>query len=50
MGPLSYAIEEGFQKPFSDKTNRMIDEEVRKIIDNGYRRCKALLLEKKDLI
>jgi AFG3 family protein len=50
LGPVSYAVEEGYQKPYSDKTNRLIDSEVKQIIDNAYKRCKALLSEKKDLI
>lgn len=50
LGPLSYSVEEGYQKPFSDKTNRLIDQEVKAIIDNAYRRCKVLLDEKKELI
>jgi len=25
LGPISYAVEEGYQKPYSDKTSRMID-------------------------
>jgi len=35
---------------FSDKTNRLIDKEVKAVIDGAYVRCKALLTEKKDLI
>jgi AFG3 family protein len=50
LGTLNYAVEEGYQKPFSDKTNRIIDEEIRRIIDESYENCKTLLIEKKDLI
>jgi AFG3 family protein len=50
LGPVSYSVEEGYQKPYSDKTNRLIDSEVKQIIDNAYRRCKELLTEKKELI
>lgn len=50
LGPLNYAVEEGYQKPFSDKTNRLIDEEVRRIIDNAYAKCKELLQDKKELV
>lgn len=50
LGPLNYAMEEGYQKNFSEETGAIIDEEVRKIIDSAYNRCKELLSEKKDLI
>lgn len=36
LGTISYAVEEGYQKSFSDKTNRLIDEEVRGVIDESY--------------
>lgn len=36
-----------FTKPYSDETAKLIDEEVRKLIDNAYDRTKALLTEKK---
>ena len=36
-----------FTKPYSDETAKMIDEEVRKLIDKAYERTKSLLLEKK---
>ncbi len=37
-------------KPFSEETGKMIDEEVRKIIDKAYERTKALLtLRKKEV-
>ncbi len=38
--------ENGFQKPYSEETGKMIDEEVRKLIDNAYDRVKKLLREK----
>ena len=50
IGPLSYSFEEGYQKPYSDKTNKQIDVEVRKIIEKAYARCKDLLTDKKDLV
>ena len=37
-------------KPYSDKTNEVIDEEVRKIALDCYERTKEILVEKKDLI
>jgi len=36
-----------FTKPYSDETAKLIDEEVRKLIDDAYVRTKNLLLEKK---
>ena len=38
--------EGSFQKPYSEKTGEMIDEEVRKLIDSAYERVKKLLREK----
>jgi AFG3 family protein len=39
-----------FTKPYSEETGKMIDEEVRKIIDQAYERTKALLtLRKKEV-
>ncbi len=40
--------EYGFQKPYSEKTAEMIDEEVRILIDAAFIRTKNLLLEKKE--
>jgi len=37
-----------FTKPYSDETAKLIDEEVRKLIDEAYVRTKALLSDKKD--
>jgi AFG3 family protein len=34
-------------KPFSEQTARNIDEEVRRIVDEAYKQCKDLLVEKK---
>jgi AFG3 family protein len=39
--------EYNFTKPYSDETAKMIDQEVRKLIDEAYERTKALLTEKK---
>jgi cell division protease FtsH len=39
--------ENTFTKPFSEETGKMIDEEVRKIIDQAYERTKNLLTERK---
>ena len=40
--------EYNFQKPYSETTARIIDEEVRKMINEQYARAKQLLLEHKE--
>ncbi len=50
IGNISYYDpnqENVFTKPFSEETGKMIDEEVRKLIDNAYQLTKKLLTEKK---
>ena len=37
-----------FQRPYSEETARMIDVEVRKLINEVYERTRALLLEKRE--
>ncbi len=37
-----------FTKPFSEETGKMIDEEVRKLVENAFVRTKALLIERKN--
>src|SRR5205085_4834516 len=39
--------ENSFTKPYSEETAKIIDEEVRKLIDDAYERTRALLREKK---
>ena len=46
LGPLNYSNEEGSQKAYSDETGYLIDSEVRKVIDQSYKKCKEILLEK----
>ena len=49
IGNLSYydpQNEYGFQKPYSDETAKMIDEEVRALVDRAYVHTKQLLTEK----
>ncbi len=41
---------EAFQRPYSERTAEMIDEEVRKFIARQYERVKQLLLEKRALL
>ena len=50
IGTLNYSVEEGYQKPYSEKTGRVIDEEVKKIVDESYQRCKTILNENRALI
>lgn len=40
----------GFQKPYSEETGKLIDEEVRKLVDNAYQRTKNLLLQNKEYL
>ncbi|KAI8833711.1 P-loop containing nucleoside triphosphate hydrolase protein [Chytridium lagenaria] len=50
VGNLSYAggeQEQQFQKPYSDETAKMIDDEARKLIAEAYERTIQLLTEKK---
>lgn len=50
VGNVSFydpAAENSFTKPYSEETSKLIDEEVRKLIDHGYVKTKQLLTEKK---
>ncbi|CAG8646342.1 10177_t:CDS:1, partial [Scutellospora calospora] len=51
VGPLSFhnpnETEPQFQKPYSEETAKMIDEEVRKLVSLAYKRTMELLTEKK---
>ncbi|WP_346236278.1 ATP-dependent zinc metalloprotease FtsH [Niabella insulamsoli] len=40
--------ENGFHKPYSEETGKLIDEEVKKLSDKAYARAKALIEEKKE--
>ncbi len=51
VGNVSYydpTQENSFQKPFSEETGQMIDQEVRKLIENAFIKTKELLTEKKN--
>jgi cell division protease FtsH len=39
--------EYGYQKPYSDKTAELIDEEVRDLVDKAYKRTRDMLIEHK---
>lgn len=43
----SESQEAALQKPFSEETARMIDEEVKRIVNEAYEQCRQLLIEKK---
>jgi cell division protease FtsH len=50
IGNVSYydpSQENYFTKPYSEETGKMIDTEVRKLIDEAYTKTKNLLIEKK---
>lgn len=40
-------MDDGFYRPYSDRTARRIDEEVRKMVSDAYDRTKELLMRKK---
>jgi cell division protease FtsH len=53
VGNVSYydpQQENMFTKPYSEETGKLIDDEVRKLIEVAYERTKALLLEKKQQV
>ncbi len=48
LGPLSFKKDENsIHKPFAEVTGEAIDQEVRRIVDEAYKQCKDLLVEKK---
>jgi AFG3 family protein len=51
IGPVSYKQDDGsFQKPFSERTGQLIDEEVRRLIQEAHKRTTELLTEKKEAV
>lgn len=50
VGNISFndSQESQFQKPYSERTAELIDEEVRNLIENAYKRTKELLLENQE--
>src|SRR5436305_15256745 len=49
IGYLYFEDDSGQQlhKPFSEESAKNIDAEVRRIVDEAYKQCKDLLMEKK---
>jgi AFG3 family protein len=50
LGTINYGIQDGYQKTFSEKTNKVIDQEISRIINERYQECRSLLEEKKEII
>ncbi|RKP02884.1 hypothetical protein CXG81DRAFT_6839, partial [Caulochytrium protostelioides] len=54
LGNISFGnpddSEQGFTKPYSEATGRLIDEEVRSIIEQAHARTTALLTEKREQV
>ncbi|OQP47012.1 AAA family ATPase [Niastella yeongjuensis] len=53
VGNVSFydpAAENSFTKPYSEETSKIIDEEVRKLIEVAYEKTKELLTEKKSQV
>jgi AFG3 family protein len=53
IGPISYGRQDGqesFQKPFSERTGQMIDEQVSNMVREAHRRCTELLTTNKDAV
>jgi len=55
IGPVSFYDSTGlhendFQKPYSEATGRLIDEEVRGLVQAAHRQAKEILLQKKDAL
>ncbi|PWN94025.1 ATP-dependent metallopeptidase Hfl [Acaromyces ingoldii] len=51
MGPISYKPEQdSMHKPYSEKTNEMLDQEVRKMVSEVHRRTTELLTKHLDAV
>jgi AFG3 family protein len=50
VGQVNFQQENEFQKPFSEDTSRLIDTEVRELIDRAYQKTTELLTHNKEAI
>jgi len=50
VGHVSFKMEDGIMKPYSEATGALVDIEVRKMIQTAMNRTLELLREKKDLV
>ncbi len=52
VGNVSYygMMQDSYVRPYSDQTAKLMDDEIRKIIDIQYERAKALLLEHREAL
>jgi ATP-dependent Zn protease len=50
LGTINYATEAGYQKMFSERTGSLIDQEVKRIINDQYAECHRVLEENRDKI
>ena len=50
LGTINYSAKDGFQKPYSERTGKMIDLEVSNIIKGQYEVCFELLTKNKQKI
>merc|ERR1719329_717811 len=51
VGLLSFPVDnQSVQKPYSEQTGQIIDQEVRDIVNSAHERTSKLLQEKKDLV
>lgn len=51
VGPIHFENDPNrVQKPFAESTAQQIDQEVHRIVEEAYQRCKDLLIEKKEQV
>ncbi|CUM68244.1 uncharacterized protein PRCAT00005965001 [Priceomyces carsonii] len=53
IGMVNYAdthSSDDLTKPFSDETNEVIDEEIKRIVNDCYNKCRSLLKEKAEAV